>query len=569
MCIEYFERSLYFEKELNNKRGIGQGSVTAMNDNNDKYRNGLDRNAANYAALTPLHFLQRSATVFPHKTAVIDDDMTLDYQSLYQRCRRLARALEGLGVGAGDTVSVLAPNGHELLEAHYGVPMAGAVLNALNSRLDAASLGFILGHGEARVLIYDTEYEAVIGDAIRDLERPPVLVAIERDAGPTGLADLDYESGLDAAPDDGGWRAPADEWDAITLNYTSGTTGNPKGVVYHHRGAWLAAMSNAMAFNMTADTVYLWTLPMFHCNGWGYTWAITAIGGTHVCLRKVDPDLIYQRMEAHRVTHLCGAPVVLNMLLADMSRRGRALTTSASFALGGAAPPSTVIRKGRELGFGITHLYGLTETFGPATLCVPQPGWEALPTEQLAGRMARQGVANFAVNEARVFDHDNNQVAPADGETLGEIQLRGNTLMKGYLKNPDTTAEAFRDGWYNTGDLAVMHPDHYIEIKDRAKDIIISGGENISSLEVEEVLYQHPRVSEAAVVAMADEKWGEVPCAFVDLAPGDDTGEDELIGFCRERLAGFKIPKKVVLGALPKTVTGKIRKNLLRERLAG
>ena len=542
-----------------------------MNDkyNNDKYENGLDRNAANYAALTPLSFLRRSATVFPDKVAVIDDDMTLDYRTFLARCRRLAAALEQSGVGPGDTVAVLAPNGHELLEAHYGVALAGAVLNALNSRLDGASLGFILDHGEARVLIYDTEYEAVIKDALAGLTTPPRTVAIERDGGPASLDGPRYEAWLDAAGDPEQWRTPADEWDAITLNYTSGTTGNPKGVVYHHRGAYLAAMSNAMAFEMNVDTVYLWTLPMFHCNGWGYTWAITAVGGTHVCLRKVDADLIYRRMEESGVTHLCGAPVVLNMLLADMDHRGRALSRPARFALGGAAPPSSVIRKARELGFDITHLYGLTETFGPATLCVPQPDWAALPTEQLAARMARQGVINFAVNDARIYDHERRRVAPADGKTLGEIQLRGNTLMKGYLKNPETTAEAFRDGWYNTGDLAVMHPDHYIEIKDRAKDVIISGGENISSLEVEEVLYRHPRVSEAAVVAMADDKWGEVPCAFIDPRPGPELDLDDLIGFCRQHLAGFKIPKKVVLGALPKTVTGKIRKNVLRDRLAG
>lgn len=535
------------------------------------YQQDLDKNRANFAALTPLTFIERAASVYPDHVSVIHGDTRYTWSETYKRCCLLGSALARMGIGEGDTVSFMGANTPETFEAHFGVPMIGAVLNALNVRLDAKAIAFILDHAETKVLFTDREYSDTIKAALELVANKPIVIDIDDPYFEGGelLGEKDYEAVLQEGDPDYRCFQIDDEWQAISLNYTSGTTGNPKGVVFHHRGAYLNAISNVMSWDMVSHPVYLWTLPMFHCNGWGYTWAITAVGGTHVCLRKVDPDLIYRRMEERGVTHLCGAPVVLNMLLADMDQRGRALSRPARFALGGAAPPSSVIRKARELGFDITHLYGLTETFGPATLCVPQPDWAALPTEQLAARMARQGVINFAVNDARVYDHERRRVAPADGETLGEIQLRGNTLMKGYLKNPETTAEAFRDGWYNTGDLAVMHPDHYIEIKDRAKDVIISGGENISSLEVEEVLYRHPRVSEAAVVAMADDKWGEVPCAFIDPRPGLELDVDDLIGFCRQHLAGFKIPKKVVLGALPKTVTGKIRKNVLRDRLAG
>jgi len=457
-----------------------------------------------------------------------------------------------------------------MLESHYSVPMAGAVLNAMNIRLDAGTLSFILAHGEARVLFYDTQWENQVRAAIAELEVPPLLVAIERNAGAgEGLAELDYESLLAEGDPGASWSQPDDEWDAITLNYTSGTTGNPKGVVYHHRGAYLAAMSNAMAFDMTAETVYLWTLPMFHCNGWAYTWAITAVGGTHVCLREVDTREIYRRIEEYGVTHMCGAPVVMNMLVQDLGRENLTLSRRARFALGGAAPPSAVIRKAEEIGFEITHLYGLTETFGPSTLCVPQPEWQALPLEERAVKMSRQGVPTHGLDEVDILDMASGEPVPADGRTMGEICIRGNTVMKGYLKNPEATDKAFRNGWFHTGDLAVMHPDRYVEIRDRAKDVIISGGENISSLEVEEVLYRHPKVSEAAVVAMPDEKWGEVPCAFVNpIDDGDELTAEDIIAFCRDNMAHFKAPRKVVLGELPKTATGKIRKNILRDSLS-
>jgi fatty-acyl-CoA synthase len=552
----------------------------------NKYQTGLDQQDAHYSSLTPLSFLRRSAGIWPDKIAVIDDDITLTYRALYKRCRSMASSLVAMGVQPGDTVSVLCFNTHELLESHYSVAMAGAVLNAINTRLDPAGLRFILEHGEARVLIYDIEPQAMVDEAIDAMASPPVLVAAGRtgegleadsrtaqagEAGQkhAGRASVHYEQAVASGDPDFVPLPVQDEWDAIALNYTSGTTGNPKGVVYHHRGAFLAALSNAIAFDMNADTVYLWTLPMFHCNGWGYTWAITAVGGTHVCLRKVQAEAVPPRIESCQVSRLCGAPIVRNRLLNDFHKKGLALTRMVQFGLGGAAPPSPVIRRAQEIGFSITHLYGLTETYGPSAICVWQNAWSDLATDELASKMARQGVGTLAIDDMRVGRVEDGATVPADGVTMGELLIRGNTLMKGYLKNEGSTREAFRDGWFHTGDLAVMHPDGYAEIKDRAKDIIISGGENISSKEVEEVLYRHPLVLEAAVVALKDEKWGEVPCAFIALKDtGETATEQDFIGFCKRHMASYKAPKRVVFGDLPKTSTGKIRKNLLRDRLA-
>ena len=483
------------------------------------YDEELDRNAANFAALTPLNFIERAASVHPDKPAVVHGVRRFTYREFTARCRRLAAALSAHGVGTGDTVSVMAPNVPALLEAHYGVPMAGGVLNAINYRLDPASIAFILEHGGAKVLIADREFSHVVKPALDQLKRRPLVIDIDDPLAEGGelLGEQDYEAFLLEGDAEFPWRVPDDEWQAITLNYTSGTTGNPKGVVYHHRGAFLNALGNVIEFGLDPSTVYLWTLPMFHCNGWTYPWAVTAVAGTHICLRRVDPALIFPLIEAHRVTHLCGAPIVLNMLVHAPKGVKRRFDHRVEVATGGAAPPSTVIAAMERMGFRVTHLYGLTESYGPATLCAWQPAWEALPLDDRAAHMARQGVRYVTLADVMVADPVSMAAVPADGTTIGELMLRGNTIMKGYLKNAGATDEAFRGGWFHTGDLAVRHPDGYAEIKDRAKDIIISGGENISSLEVEEVLYKHPGVMEAAVVARPDEKWGEVPCAFIAL----------------------------------------------------
>jgi fatty-acyl-CoA synthase len=531
----------------------------------------LAKNAANFAALTPLSFLARAATIYPDKLAVIDGERRFTWREFDQRCRRFASALAAQGIGAGDTVAVMAPNVPALLEAHYAVPMTGAVLNALNYRLDAAALAFILDHGQAKLLVADREFTSVIRDVLARLGRKIPVVEIAdgqgtNDLGPMQFGEIEYEDFLAAGDPNFAWSPPADEWAPVALNYTSGTTGNPKGVVYHHRGAFLNAMGNAILFGLGPQSVYLWTLPMFHCNGWTYTWGVTAVAGTHICLRRVDPAQIFAAIAEHKVTHLSGAPIVLNMLVHAPDSVKRRFDHIVEASTGGAAPPSPVIEAMERMGFRITHLYGLTESYGPTTICAWQEEWDELPLAERAGKMARQGVQTITLDRQRVVDPATMMDVPADGETIGEIVVRTNTLMKGYLTNPATTEEAFAGGWFHTGDLAVKHPDGYIEVKDRSKDIIISGGENISSIEVEEVLYRHPQVMEAAVVARPDEKWGETPCAFVTLKPdAEPVSAGAIIAFCRANLAHFKAPKTVVFGPLPKTSTGKIQKYALRE----
>jgi fatty-acyl-CoA synthase len=534
-----------------------------------QYDKDLERVEANYVPLTPLSFLARSAIVYPEKPAVIHGERTFSYSQFYARCRRLASALRRRGIGLGDTVAIMAPNVPAMLEAHYGVPMVGAVLNALNYRLDARSIAFILEHGGARLLITDREFSETIERALALAGRRIPVIDIDDPLHEGGkiLGEKDYEALLDEGDPAFDWRGPADEWQAICLLYTSGTTGDPKGVVYHHRGAYLNALGNALAFGLGPRSVYLWTLPMFHCSGWTYTWAVTAAGATHVCLRRVDPALIFPAITRHRVTHMCGAPIVMTMLIHAPAEIKSRFDHTVEMATGGAAPPSAVIAAMEAMGFRVTHLYGLTETFGPATLCAWQPEWDAFGLPEHAAVMARQGVGYPTLEGVMVADPETMTPVARDGKTMGEVMLRGNTVMKGYLKNPKATRAAFRGGWLHSGDLAVWHADNYMEIKDRSKDIIISGGENISSLEVEEVLYRHPAVMEAAVVARPDEKWGEVPWAFVTLKPDAPavTAED-VIHWCRDNLAHYKVPKHVVFGPLPKTSTGKIQKYVLREQ---
>ena len=531
----------------------------------------MQARAANFVPLTPLSFLERSADVFPEKTAVIDGDRQRTWRETDARCRRLASALAARGIGPGDTVAVMAPNVTALFEAHFGVPMIGAVLNAINTRLDADAVAFILDHGEARLLIADEQYAPVVQVALERLERDIPVIGIMsidnadgNEAGPFGQ--LDYETLLAEGDPGFAWRMPDDEWDTIALNYTSGTTGDPKGVLYHHRGAYLNALGNALTWQLPSRPVYLWTLPMFHCNGWCFPWTITAVGGTHVCLRGVDPDDILDAIERHAVTHLCGAPIVMNMIAEAATARGLSLARPVRMMTAGAAPPSAVLARMERLGFEVTHVYGLTEVYGPCTVCEWDREWDGLDTDARAALKARQGVRYITQEAFFVADPETLEPVAKDGATMGELMFRGNAVMKGYLKNPAATDAAFAGGCFRTGDLGVVHPDNYVEIRDRSKDIIISGGENISSLEIEDVLYTHPAVLEAAVVARPDDKWGETPCAFVSLKDGATADEDELLDYCRERLAGFKRPKTVVFAALPKTSTGKIRKYALRER---
>ena len=534
------------------------------------FEQGLEKSRANYVPLSPVSFLSRAAHVYPDRIAVVHGDRQFSYTQFLDRCCRLASALAAQGIGKGDIVAVIAPNIPALLEAHYAVPMLGAVLCPINTRLDAAAIAFILAHGEAKVLLADSEFSPVVSRALAMTERRPLVVDIidPLASGGEPLGHTDYE-GFIAAGDPGHpIRLPDDEWQAISLNYTSGTTGNPKGAVLHHRGAYLNACANALAFQLSPRSVYLWTLPMFHCNGWTYAWAVTLAGGVHICLRRVDPALVFTAIAEHGVTHLCGAPIVLTMLIHAPAAVQRRFPQLVQVATGGAAPPSAVIARMEQMGFGVTHLYGLTESYGPAAICAWQPGLDEMPIEQKAAFMARQGVGHPLVEQTAVLDPATMRQVPADGTTIGELMLRSNTLMKGYLKNPSATEEAFAGGWFHTGDLAVTHPDNYVEIKDRAKDIIISGGENISSLEVEEILYRHPDIMEAAVVARPDAKWGETPHAFVTLKPGAGAvTEAEIIAWCRQNLAHFKCPHHVTFGELPKTSTGKIQKYMLRKKV--
>jgi fatty-acyl-CoA synthase len=533
------------------------------------YELDLDRNPANFAPLSPLNFIERAAQVYPQQLAVVHGTRRYSWGETYARCRRLASALAKEGIGAGDTVAVMASNTPEIYEAHFGVPMLGAVLNTLNTRLDAAAIGFMLNHGGAKAVITDREFSPTMKAALAATEHPPLVIDID-DAEYSGdgerLGSVDYESFIAGGDPAFDWNLPRDEWDAIALNYTSGTTGNPKGVVYHHRGAYLNAICNIVTWSMPQHATYLWTLPMFHCNGWCFPWTMAANAGTNVCLRKVDAAVIFGLIKAHGVTHYCGAPIVHSTLANAPAELRQGISHKVSAMVAGAAPPASMIESMEKLGFDLTHVYGLTETYGPATVCAKQEHWDALDIGARAERNGRQGVRYLMQENLAVMDPASMAAIPSDGETMGEIMFRGNITMKGYLKNPQATQEAFAGGWFHSGDLAVTQPDGYVKIKDRSKDIIISGGENISSIEVEDVLYRHPAVLAAAVVASPDEKWGETPCAFVELKVDAKVSEQDIVEHCRAHLARFKVPRRVIFMELPKTSTGKIQKFVLRER---
>ena len=537
------------------------------------YEQGLDRNSANFTPITPLLFLERSAEVYPNRVAVIHGKLRQTWMQTYERCRRLASALQKHGIGLGDTVAVMLPNTPPMVEAHFGIPMAGAVLNALNTRLDPESIAFMLNHGEAKVVIIDPEFSGVMKKALelvkKESDRDILVIDVEEtefDVPGEKLGKLTYENLLAEGDPNFAWQVPADEWQAICLNYTSGTTGNPKGVVYHHRGAAINAVSNILDWDMNKHPIYLWTLPMFHCNGWCFPWTIAARAGVNVCLRRVDAQHIFAAIKEHGVTHYCAAPIVHNLLVNAPDEMKLGVPAGVKGLIAGAAPPASIIEGMEKLGFDLTHVYGLTEVYGPAAVCVKQDEWNDLDIGERARLNARQGVRYHLQQAITVLNPETMEPVLADGETMGEIMFKGNITMKGYLKNEKATKEAFSGGWFHSGDLAVMNPDGYIKIKDRSKDIIISGGENISSIEVEDVLYRHPAVIAAAVVAKPDPKWGETPCAFLEIKPGFEVTPADIIAHCKQHLAGFKVPKAIVFGELPKTSTGKIQKFELRKQ---
>jgi len=532
------------------------------------YEQNLDRNPANHQPLTPVTFLERAAKVYPNQTAIVHGNARLNYAEFYTRARRLASALAGKYIGKGDTVSVMLANTPPMLEAHYAVPMTGAVLHSINTRLDAPIIAFQLDHANTKVLFVDREFSAVVKEALAQAKVKPLIVDYQDPEFPQDgeqLSYTEYEEFVASGDPGFAWKMPDDEWDAISLNYTSGTTGNPKGVVYHHRGAGLMCYSNTIATGMGRFPVYLWTLPMFHCNGWCFPWSLSTVAGTHICLRWVRAPAMYDAIADHKVTHLSGAPIVMSVLLNAKPEERREFDHTVSFNHAAAPPPQAVLNEMAAAGFNLTHLYGLTETYGPAVINEWNPAWDDLSPEAIADKRIRQGVRYVTLEDLTVMDPQTMTSVPADGETLGEVMFRGNNVMKGYLKNPKSTDEAFAGGWFHSGDLGVLHPDGYIQLKDRSKDIIISGGENISSIEVEDVLYKHPAVAYCAVVAKQDVKWGETPCAFIELKPGATLTTDEITAFCRERLAHYKCPRHVIFSEVPKTSTGKIQKFKLRE----
>jgi fatty-acyl-CoA synthase len=534
----------------------------------DKYEQALGKNAANYVPLSPLTFLRRSAAVYPNHQAVVHGNVSHTYSEVYDRARKLGSTLVSKGIRKNDTVAVLATNVPAIYDAHFGVPMAGAVLNTINTRLDAATIAFILDHGESKAVITDTAFSPVMKEALALCKAKPIVIDVDDASGPGGerLGSVEYEEFIVSGDPQYDWKLPDDEWDAISLNYTSGTTGNPKGVVYHHRGAYLLALGNILAWNMGMHPKYLWTLPMFHCNGWCFPWTLAAQAGTSVCLRQVEPAEIFRAIDEDGVTNFCGAPVILNMLINAEPEERRPLPREVQVMTAAAPPPPAVLQKMEAAGFKITHVYGLTESYGPAVMCAWHDEWNDLSDEARAQKKARQGVPYHVLDDLMIADPVTMQPVPKDAETMGEVMMRGNIIMKGYLKNAPASTEAFTDGWFHTGDLGVWHTDGYISLKDRSKDVIISGGENISTIEVEETLYKHPAILEAAVVGKPDNHWGETPCAFVVLKDGAEATEDEIIAFCRDSMARFKIPKNVIFGELPKTSTGKVQKFILRDR---